>query len=47
MVAGLGAENSCVCRQGRVFVARDTMRIRVIVDRGRFLLQDLSCFIPE
>ena len=28
MVAGLGAENSCVDRQGRVFVARDTMRIR-------------------
>ena len=28
MVFGLGAENSYVDRQGRVFVARDTMRIR-------------------
>ena len=25
MVAGLGAENSCVDRQGRVFVAGDTL----------------------
>ena len=25
MVAGLGADNSCVCRQGRVFVARFTL----------------------
>ncbi len=29
MVAGLGAENSCEGRQGRGFVAGDTLRIRV------------------
>ena len=28
MVAGLGAESSCVGRQGQIFVAGDTLRIR-------------------
>ena len=46
-VAGLGVENSCEGRQGQGFVAGDTMRIRVKVDRDRFLLRDLRCFKPE
>ena len=47
MVAGLGAESSCEGRQGRVFVARDTMRIRIKIDRNRVLLLELLCFISE
>ena len=46
-VVRVTVENSCVDRQGQVFVAGDTMRVRVKVDSNRVLLLELLCFIPE
>ena len=43
----MGLESSCVGRQGQGYVARDGVRIRVKIDRDRFLLRDLLCFKPE
>lgn len=36
----MGLESSCVGRQGRVLLL-DTLRIRVKVDRDRFLLREI------
>ena len=44
MVAGLGAENSCEGRQGRGFVAGDTLRIRVKIDRDRVFVARFTLF---
>ena len=44
MVAGLGAESSCVGRQGQIFVVGDTLRIRVKVDRDGVLIAGIRLF---
>lgn len=43
----MGLESSCVGRQEQGFVAGDTLRIRVKIDRDGVLLLELRCFIPE
>ena len=40
----MGLESSCEGRQGRVFVARDMLRIRVKVDRDWVLIAGIRLF---
>lgn len=40
----MGLESSCGDRQGRVFVARDMLRIRVKVDRDWVLIAGIRLF---
>ena len=46
-VVRVTVESSCEGRQGQIFVAGDTLRIRLKIDRDGVLLLELRCFITE